>query len=572
MTRTRALLLGLLASLSAAPLALAGEAKESIRVSTEAVPPPKPGANDGAMRAQPHGTPLDLDAAAPAGVAAPPAGAKPATWAEWKAGGRTVTVAFVRGAGDALTVYADANGDRKFDAAEAATAAVVPQDDRPGRPTNQVSWKLDPWPVAGTQATLAVTEVLPALTGRMTLQGAGRGGPAKTLTFGAEKPATVVKAPAFSGSIQWATTKVGEKEIAVAAARGDGVTMRVAVDRDADGDLSEEAEAQTIEGKRMRRGSRSGVVETGARWDGKPVEVEGVSVRLSVTEFRGDMNATVQATVVRKGTADVAGVRHALFLVDGDFDGKIGGADDFWWFGKARDADPKDRKNHLTYANMFEATEAAFGGGKTWRLASVGADGAAVVEPAPAVDVEAYFHRRGDRVNAKRWFPRFDLEAPVFAEDQKLGAPRPKAPKAAAWHHAIDFEEARAFAKKENKPLLVDFEADWCVWCKRVDYYTYPDAEVASWLSKFALVKLNVDFDEKRSFDAFGFGGLPAIAAFDRDGKPVRFTSTFPNEKGEDAQKEDDKIPGWSKPERFVLHLKNLYEAWQKKNPTTGGN
>ena len=45
-------------------------------------------------------------------------------------------------------------------------------------------------------------------------------------------------------------------------------------------------------------------------------------------------------------------------------------------------------------------------------------------------------------------------------------------------------QHQRALAAKEGKPLLVDFEADWCVWCKRLDYHTYPDAGVVETLGK----------------------------------------------------------------------------------------
>jgi hypothetical protein len=570
----RPLLLVLLALPFAADAATAGEASPpTVAVTTQPVPPSKGGPSDGAMRTMPHTAPVDLDERAPAGMAAPAPGR--VLWAEPKMTGRAVAIALVRGEGDALTVFVDADGDRRLDP---ATEAVRAQPAPPPTPPGRLSWTVDDLRAGDARATLVVSETVPAFVARVVpAAGAPRTGPQKPLPFGDAVPAGVTKPPALAGTVRWSTAVVGERTVAVAASRGPGNALTVALDANGDGDLSAPSETHVLGGDPTRRGTRSGPKQTGARWKLGPLDVGGTQASFAFTETLADVSAQLVATAVRKGTAEVDGATHALFLVDGDFDGRFGGEDDLWWFGKARDADPKDPRNRLTYANMFEATEAAFGGGKTWRLVAVAADGTATVERSAPVDVGAYLHRRGARVNAKRWFPRFDLEAPVFAEDQKLGPPRPKAARPPEWHHTVDFDEAKAFAKRRGKPLLVDFEADWCVWCKRVDYYTYGDAEVASWLEKFALVKLNVDFDEKRSFDAFDFGGLPAIAAFDAEGRPVRFTSIYRNaEKDVDEPREDDHIPGWSKPERFALHLRNLHAAWAKSSgaaaPSAGGN
>ena len=146
--------------------------------------------------------------------------------------------------------------------------------------------------------------------------------------------------------------------------------------------------------------------------------------------------------------------------------------------------------------------------------------GTASVVPAPAPDLEAYLHRRGDRVNAKRWFPRFDLERPIFAEDQELSASRPKAAKPAAWHHMVDLDAAFALAKKEGKPLLVDFEADWCVWCKRVDYYTYGDADSRA---------LNCDSFPNSIVDSYAHGNANSLFDAIANGVPDTICDTGDN-------------------------------------------
>jgi hypothetical protein len=581
MNRTRALPLALLSTLCAAPLATAGEAPAgAITVPTEAVPPPKPGPGDGALRALPNGSSLDLDVRAPAGFAAPPAGTRPALWAEWKVGGKPTTVALVRGAGDALTAYADANGDRKFDPAEGTD--VPPAAGRAS--ARAKNWEIEAWKVGDAKAALVATETVPGLAGDLVFRPAkSEKNVRKRIEFADAKPASVTKAEDVGERVRWASTQIGEKTIVVMVTRGAGHEALVTVDANGDGELAV-AERHAVTGKPTRRGAPSGPVETKVTWEVGPVAIEGLDVRMVLTDTAADVRANVIATSVRKGTVDVEGVPHAVFLTDGDFDGKFTGADDFWWFGKVRAPDPNGR-NDLIYAKMFEATEAAFEGGKAWRLASVGADGTATVAPAPAVDVEAYFHARGERVNAKRWFPRFDLEASFFSEDMKLDLSRPKASARTAWHHDLDIDAAIARAAKEGKPLLVDFEADWCVWCKRLDYYTYPDREVAEWLAKFSLAKVNLDFETKdaraRWTDADGQPlnkmGIPMLAVLDGEGRPVTFRSTFTKKTKYPEEEERDSVVilGFAKPERFVQNLKSAYAAWERARsagPTKGGN
>ena len=38
-----------------------------------------------------------------------------------------------------------------------------------------------------------------------------------------------------------------------------------------------------------------------------------------------------------------------------------------------------------------------------------------------------------------------------------------------------DFDEALKKARSQNKPLMVDFWAEWCGWCHRLDKTTYVD-------------------------------------------------------------------------------------------------
>jgi thiol:disulfide interchange protein len=60
------------------------------------------------------------------------------------------------------------------------------------------------------------------------------------------------------------------------------------------------------------------------------------------------------------------------------------------------------------------------------------------------------------------------------------------------WERSWDNAFSRA--RTEDKPVLVSFEAEWCVWCKKLDSTTYRDARVASLITD-SLVPLVLDVD-----------------------------------------------------------------------------
>ena len=56
----------------------------------------------------------------------------------------------------------------------------------------------------------------------------------------------------------------------------------------------------------------------------------------------------------------------------------------------------------------------------------------------------------------------------------------------------LDFEAGLAQARKEKKPVLVDFNTAWCRDCKKMDKTTFADAKVAAKLAaNFVTVKVD---------------------------------------------------------------------------------
>ncbi|NNC21394.1 thioredoxin fold domain-containing protein [Corallococcus exiguus] len=109
---------------------------------------------------------------------------------------------------------------------------------------------------------------------------------------------------------------------------------------------------------------------------------------------------------------------------------------------------------------------------------------------------------------------------------------RPVAP-SWQWHHvmpakkaafdASQFEQVLAAAKKEGRPVLIDFFADWCAACKELDRLTYPSSEVITQAegSRFLTIKIDATNSEDRLdalMEQLGVEGLPTVAFVNPDG------------------------------------------------------
>lgn len=88
-----------------------------------------------------------------------------------------------------------------------------------------------------------------------------------------------------------------------------------------------------------------------------------------------------------------------------------------------------------------------------------------------------------------------------------------------------DLETEIAAASAVNRPVMLDFYADWCVSCKEMEKYTFPESAVRSALSKAVLLRADVtanDAEDQALLKHFGIFGPPTIAFYGADGAERR--------------------------------------------------
>jgi len=91
-------------------------------------------------------------------------------------------------------------------------------------------------------------------------------------------------------------------------------------------------------------------------------------------------------------------------------------------------------------------------------------------------------------------------------------------------------EVAKSKAADENKKIMIDTYADWCVACKELDKYTFSAPEVQEILKDYILVKL--DFTQNNQANKFlkkslKIIGMPTIVFLDSQGKELKRFSGF---------------------------------------------
>ena len=77
-------------------------------------------------------------------------------------------------------------------------------------------------------------------------------------------------------------------------------------------------------------------------------------------------------------------------------------------------------------------------------------------------------------------------------------------------------------AQAKGKTVMLDFYADWCVACKEMERFTFPDERIQAKLSNTLLLKADVtanNADDKALLKRYGLFGPPGILFFDAQGR-----------------------------------------------------
>lgn len=104
-----------------------------------------------------------------------------------------------------------------------------------------------------------------------------------------------------------------------------------------------------------------------------------------------------------------------------------------------------------------------------------------------------------------------------------------------------DWDRAFDRAATEGKPVLVNFYADWCVWCKQLETVTFRDQKVAAMLAE-KVVPLNIDID----------GDVADIVRDHRVQAPP--TILVFSQSGEEI----GRIPGYLPPSSFLIVVEKI--------------
>jgi thiol:disulfide interchange protein len=104
-----------------------------------------------------------------------------------------------------------------------------------------------------------------------------------------------------------------------------------------------------------------------------------------------------------------------------------------------------------------------------------------------------------------------------------------------------DWDDAFTRARDEGKPVMANFYAEWCVWCKHLETITFRDEKVANMLADNVVpVNIDIDGDAKDLVRDHRIQAPPTIVLFSADGEEL------------------GRIPGFLPPSNFLTVVEKI--------------
>jgi thiol:disulfide interchange protein DsbD len=107
-------------------------------------------------------------------------------------------------------------------------------------------------------------------------------------------------------------------------------------------------------------------------------------------------------------------------------------------------------------------------------------------------------------------------------------------------------KELKNIVKNSNKPVLVDFSANWCASCKEFDENTFKNQKIKKEMDNFTLLRVDVtknSDEDKELLKKFNLFGPPAVIFF-KNNKELKSL----------------KVVGYKNPQEFMVYLKKVVE------------
>jgi thiol:disulfide interchange protein DsbD len=90
------------------------------------------------------------------------------------------------------------------------------------------------------------------------------------------------------------------------------------------------------------------------------------------------------------------------------------------------------------------------------------------------------------------------------------------------WHS--DYEAAGKTSRESQKPVLIDFRADWCTICRELEENVFPRPEIRVLLERMVPLKIDAtkpDEKTQKILDKYQVVGLPTLVILDAEGDEI---------------------------------------------------